>query len=108
MEGGRPRRPSTAVKSVELFNSFDMDHGRWLSTTVTVGTWVLLQTRRRKRTGNEFVNSYKGRVKDFRMSQTGKTVKEVLIEHAYMHSELRLRDSPSGFPTHRPNCELTA
>ena len=105
MERQCPRRPSATIRSIVIYNSLDLDSGQWLPLTITIGSWVLLQTRKRKRGGNEFINSYKGRVKDFKLSNTGKTAKEVLIQHAYMHSELRLRESHTRLPTNRPNCE---
>ena len=43
-------------------------------------------------------------MKDFKIEVGKTTVKEVLIQHVYMHNELVL-DTKRGLPTHRPNCK---
>ena len=59
-----------------------MDALAWIPTTIQVGNWVMLQKRKRNRYTNEFINTFKGRVKDFKHSETGRNITEVLIEHA--------------------------
>lgn len=101
----RPRRPRTSVFSILIPNSINKDN-MWTEIHITKGSWVLMQPRRRKHNTNKniFRSAWKGRVKDFKIEVGKTTVKEVLIQHVYMHNELVL-DTESGLPTHRPNCK---
>lgn len=51
--------------------------------------------RRKKQSTNRFLASWKGRVKDFKVKEGTKCIKEILIQHFYMHQELVLQDYPS-------------
>lgn len=45
-------------------------------------------------------------MKEFKIEVGKTTIKEVLIQHVYMHNELVLdSESVTGLPTHRPNCK---
>ena len=102
----RSRKPKAYIESATIYNTMD-ESNQWIPLTIVKGSWVLLQARRRKRRHtNEFLTSWKGRVKDFKLAENRKTVKEVLIQHVYMHKELRLEERPMNLPLHRPNCKL--
>ena len=79
----------------------------WTEIHITKGSWVLMQPPRRRKhntSKNLFRSAWKGRVKDFKIEVGKTTIKEVLIQHVYMHNELVL-DSESSLPTHIPNCK---
>ena len=102
----RSRKPSAYVESITTYNTMD-DMNQWIPLTIVRGSWVLMQAQRKKRrSSNEFLNSWKGRVKDFKLANNQKIVKEVLIQHVYMHQELRLDERPQNLPLHRPNCKF--
>ena len=102
----RSQKPSAYVKSITIYNTMD-ERNQWIPLTIVGGSWVLMQARRRKRRStNKFLNSWKGRVKNFKLGENRKTVKEVLIQHVYMHRELKLEERPQNLALHRPNCEL--
>ena len=96
-------RPCTTIDSISICNSYNVDDNAWIPYRITIGTWVLLQSRRRKRKQrNDFVEAFKGQVKEFKVCAQSKRVKEVLIQHAFQHADLRLKTSPPNFPRHRP------
>ena len=67
-----------------------------------------MQPRRRKQTTskNLFRAAWKGRVKDFKIQVGKTTIKEVLVQHVYMHNELVVDSvGAMGLPTHRTNCK---
>ena len=103
------RRPQTSIASIKVFNSYSLDECSWIPCNLSIGSWVMMQTKKRKRTSfaNEYLDSYKGHVRDFKICPTNKRVKEVLIEHAFHHRELRVKNLPSQLPRHRPNCTFT-
>ena len=102
----RSRKPTAYIESATIYNTMD-ESNQWIPLTIVKGSWVLLQARRRKRRHtNGFLTSWKGRVKDFKLVENRKTVKEVLIQHVYMHKELRLEERPMNLPLHKPNCKL--
>ena len=83
-----------------------MDDGMWIPSTITIGSWVFLQGRKRKRRNiNEFSEPFKGRVKDFRYCESTKRVTEVLIQHVFQHADLRVKTLPCTLPQHRSNYE---
>ena len=91
----RSRKPSAQVESIIINNTLD-ENNQWIPQTIVKGSWVLLQARQgKRRSKNEFLSSWKGRVKDFRLAENKKTVKEVLIQHVYMHKELCLDECQS-------------
>lgn len=101
----RPRRPSAEMESITVSNTLDEDN-KWTPLTITKGSWILLQTRKRKpQHSNEFLDHWKARVKDFSLQGTQKTIREVLVQHVYMHKELSLPTWPEGIPMRRPNCK---
>lgn len=101
----RSRRPSSQIEAIIVANTLD-EQSQWIPLTISKGSWVLLQTRKRKKTSfNEFLDHWKARVKDFSLMGTQKTIKEVLVQHVYMHKELSLSERPEGLPLHRPNCK---
>ena len=103
----RPRKPSAQIESIIINNTLD-EMDQWIPQTIVKGSWVLLQSRRRKRRSkNEFLNSWKGRVKDFKLAENKKSVKEVLIQHVYMHREIQVHEWPEHLPLHRSNCKFT-
>ena len=75
------------------------------------GAWVLMQPKRSKKRSKKqqstsaFLTSWKGRVKGFRVKEGRRYVKEILVQHVYMHRELQLREYPAYLPHHRPNCK---
>lgn len=101
------RKPRTSISAVTVFNSYNTDDGTWIPSTITIGSWVLLQRRKRKkRITNEFLEPFKGQVKEFKLCKSTKRVTEVLIQHAFQHLDLRVKKFPPGFPRYRPNCKL--
>ena len=102
------RRPQSSIESIKVFNSDNVDDGSWIPCTLSIGSWVMMQTKKRKssNTANEYLDLYKGHVKDFKFCPTINRMKEVLIEHAFHHRELRVRNLPSQLPLHRPNCRF--
>lgn len=104
MEAQRPNRPSSTIRSITYSNSYDIENKVWLPNSIEIDSWVLLQTRNQKKEGNEFINSHKARVKEFKVADNGK-IKEVYVQHAYLHSQLRVQSSSHRLPLHRPNCK---
>ncbi|MCO5582031.1 hypothetical protein L7F22_035922 [Adiantum nelumboides] len=97
---------STSLSKLLSFSylRYTTDDQAWIPSQITIESWVLLQTRRRKRRQcNDFVEAFQGQVKEFKVCAQSKQVKEVLIQHAYQHADLRLQTSPPSFPRHRPN-----
>ena len=82
-----------------MANTLD-EENKWTPLTLTKGSWILLQTRKRKKPqfANEFLDHWKARVKDFRLLGTQKTIREVLVQHVYMHRELSLTNWPEELP----------
>ena len=80
-----------------MLNTLD-EENKWTPVTITKGSWILLHTRKRKtQHPNEFLDNWKARVKDFRLLGSQKTIREVLVQHVYMHnyhSLLGLKDYP--------------
>ena len=102
----RPRRPPALIESITIANILD-EENQWMPLTIVKGSWILLQsTKRKRRSSNEFLASWKGRVKDFKLKENNKVVKEVLVQHVYMHKELTLTEWPQNLPIHRPNCKF--
>ena len=102
----RSRKPSAYVESATIYNTMD-ERNQYIPLTIVKGSWVLLQARRRKRRStNEFLNCWKGRVKEFKLAENKKIVKKVLIQHVYMHRELKLEKRPINLALHRPNCKF--
>ncbi|MCO5551402.1 hypothetical protein L7F22_004905 [Adiantum nelumboides] len=106
-EGGYEGIPLTTEEAQTLIEdhpSYTADDQAWIPCRITIESWVLLQIMRRKRRQhNDFVEAFKGQVKEFKVCAQSKRVKEVLIQHAYQHADLRLQKSPPSFPRHRPN-----
>lgn len=99
-------RPLASIEIITIANALDEQH-QWIPLTIIKGSWILLQSRKRKRrSSNEFLASWKGRVKDFRLKENKKTIKEVLVQHVYIHRELTLFEWPQELPIHRPNCKF--
>ena len=100
-----PQRPSSSIEAITISNTLDEDN-KWTTLTLKKGSWILLQTQKRKRASpNEFLDNWKARVKDFRLLGTQKVVREVLVQHVYMHKELSFATWPEELPLCRPNCE---
>ena len=102
----RVRRPRTTVHSIIVANTVNAQN-EWVQLQLSRGTWILMQPRRRKilRTQSIYNVSWKGRIKDFKMEVGKATIKEVLVQHVYMHKELVLSiEEKSLLPTHRPHC----
>ncbi len=102
-----PRRPSTSVFSVLV--PITTDENTWTEVLISKGTWVLMQPRggKRKRDGSVYKWAWKGRAVDFRIPQGKTTVKEVLVQHVYMHHQIVMAPGyGTGLPTHRPNCKF--
>ncbi|MCO5547527.1 hypothetical protein L7F22_000977 [Adiantum nelumboides] len=98
------QRLRTTIDSVTIFNICTTSDQAWIPSQITIESWVLLQTRKRKRRQrNDFVEAFKGQVNEFKVCAQSKQVKEVLIQHAYQHADLTLQTSPPSFPRHRPN-----
>ena len=103
----RSKRPSANIYSITTYNR-SMDKNNWLQQSIQKGCWVLMQERRRRKmqVQNKFLRGWKGIVKDFRFGTNKKTIKEILVQHAFMHKELCIDISSSKLPRHRPNCEF--
>lgn len=103
------RKPRTSISAVTIYNSYNTDDGTWIPSTITIGSWVLLQRRKRKRRNahNEFVEPFKGQVKEFKVCESSKRVTEVLIQHVFQHADLRVKNLLSSLPRYRPNCEYS-
>ena len=102
-----PHRPSTTIFSIVI--PISLDGHTWTEVLISKGSWVLMQPRRGKRThnGNAFKWAWKGRVLEFRVPRGKTTVKEVLVQHVYMHNQLVIvAGNETGLPTNRPNCKL--
>ena len=85
-----------------------LDGNTWTEVLISKGSWVLMQPRRGKRQhdGSIYKWAWKGRVLEFRIPQGKTTVKEVLVQHVYMHHQLVMAPGyETGLPTHRPNCK---
>ena len=102
------RRAQTSITSIKVFNNYNLDDCSWIPFTLSIGSWVMMQTKKRKRTSteNEYLDSYKGHVKDFKFCPTINRMKEVLIECAFHYKELRVKNLPTQLPLHRPNCRF--
>lgn len=101
----RTRRPSSQIEAITLSNTLD-EENQWIPLTIVKGSWILLQNRKRKRTiSNEFLYHWKARVIAFRLKDNRQTVKEVLVQHVFMHKELNLTNRPVDLPRYRPNCK---
>lgn len=100
------RRPSSSISCIETSNRIT-EAGTWERLVISRGDWVLMQpNRRRKRKySNIFLESWKGRVKDFQVAEGKKSIKEVLVQHVYMHRELVVEQYPPYLPKNRPNCK---
>ena len=101
-----PRRPRSSISAIEIANTSTTE-GHWQTLSVSKGSWVLMQPdrRRKRRSGNNFLTSWKGRVLDLRTKDGKKMKMEILVQHVYMHRELVLLDEPDNFPHYRPNCK---
>ena len=94
----RSKKPPASIESITINNTLD-EQNQWIPLTIVRGSWVLLQARiMKRRSKNEFLSSWKGRVKDFRLAKNKKTVKKVLVQHVYMHRELLLVEWPEHLP----------
>ena len=103
----RPRRPPSSIEAITVSNTLDEDNN-WTKLTISKGSWILLQTRKRKILfPNVFLDHWKARVKDFWLQGTQKTIREVLVQHVYMHKELSFGTWPEGLPQRRPNCKCS-
>ena len=73
----RSQKPSAYVELVTTYNTMD-DMNQWIPLTIVRGSWVLMQAwRKKRRSSNEFLNSWKGRVKDFKLADNQKNVKKL-------------------------------
>lgn len=102
-----PRRPSTSVFSILV--PITLDGNTWTEVLISKGSWVLMQPRRgkRKHGGSVYKWAWKGRVVEFRIPQGKTTVKEVLVQHVYMHHQVVMAPGyDTGLPPHRPNCKF--
>lgn len=102
------RRPSSSISCIETSNRIT-EAGTWERLVISRGDWVLMQpNRRRKRKySNIFLESWKGRVKAFRVAEGKKIIKEVLVQHVYMHRELVVEQYPPYLQKNRPNCKCS-
>ena len=102
----RSKRPSANIQSIATYHR-SSDKLNWLQHNIQKGSWILMQERRRRKlqVQNKFLKGWKGIVKDFRFGANKKTIKEILVQHAFMHKELYIDISSSKLPRHRPNCE---
>lgn len=101
------RRPRTNIDAITVFNSYNTEDGSWIPLKISIGSWVLLQTRRRKRKStNDFIEHFKGQVKGFKVSPGSSCVTEVHIQHSFHHVNLKLKELPLNWPRHRPNCKF--
>ena len=105
-----PRRPIKQISSIEVSNIVTAN-ASWKMFEVGKGAWVLMQPKRSKKRSKKqqstsaFLTSWKGRVKGFRVKEGRRCVKEILVQHVYMHRELQLREYPAYLPHHKPNCK---
>lgn len=85
----RARRPSNSVHSI-LLPTFVGKTNEWKSLQISKGTWVLLQPRRRKstRSNNPYRAAWKARIIDFKHAKGRKTIKEVLVQHVFSHTDV--------------------
>ena len=95
---------------MDVSNTINVD-ASWKRLAMGKGVWVLMQLRRKKMRQRQqstitFLASWKGRVKDFRVKEGTKYIKEILVQHVYMHRELVLQEYPASLPHCRPNCKL--
>ena len=99
----RVRRRHTFVHSIVVANTVN-EKNQWIQLQLTRGAWVLMQPRRRKHSKSKsiFISAWKGKIKDFKMETGKSSIKEVLIQHVYMHKELAIsKEEQSNFPTHQ-------
>ncbi|MCO5597591.1 hypothetical protein L7F22_051670 [Adiantum nelumboides] len=62
------------VEEGMLVMSYTIDDQAWIPSRITIKSWVLLQTRKRKRRQcNDFVEAFKGQVKEFKMDGESET-----------------------------------
>ena len=101
-----PLKLASSIQAITVSNTLDEDN-KWTPMTLTKGSWILLQTRKRKILFlSEFLDHWwKSRVKGFSLLGTQKIVREVLVQHVYMHKELSFATCPKGLPLCRLNCE---
>ena len=102
----RYKRPSASIESIATYNTFDKENC-WIPTNVERGSWIIMQHARRKTqtTKNQFISCWKSRVKDFRLGTNKKAIKEVLVQHVYMHKELHIDPTSFDLPLYRPKCK---
>ena len=100
------KRPRTSIEAIVTYNTTDQN-GQWIPITIHKGTWILMQQNKRIKssTKNSFLTGWKGIVKDFSFGDNKKSIKEVLVQHVYMHNDLHIDSESSVLPLHRPNCK---
>ena len=103
----RSKRPSTSVEAIITYDTNNKDES-WIPLTIHKGMWILMQQSKRIKssTTNPYLAGWKGIIRDFRFGDNRKTVKEVLVQHVYMHKELFFDTESSILPLYRPNCKL--
>jgi len=91
-------KPRCTVDSVFTYNTED-EKGNYIPTKISIGSWITLQLGKRgshaedasKNGGNlDFSAMHKAKVLKFGVSKGSKDVSEVLVQHAYMHCELKV------------------
>jgi len=87
----RLRRPRSEIHTVIISNTVNA-RNHWIQLQLARGSWVLLQPRGRKHSSskNIFLKAWKARIKDFKIETGKKIIKEVLVQHVYMHKEIVL------------------
>ena len=101
---GRSKRPFSNIQSIALYNRSTDDTNNLLQHNIQKGSWILMQERRRKKlqAQNKFLRGWKGIVKDFRYGTNKRVIKEVLVQHVFMHKELSIDITSSKLPRHIP------
>lgn len=104
-------RPRCTIDSVFTFNTRDED-GNYIPTKISVGSWITLQPGKRGGHARDAANNggiagfrgvYKAKVLKFRVATGSTVISEALVQHAYMHRQLRLQ--PSEASQARCNCK---
>ena len=101
----RPLKLASSIEAITISNTLDEDN-KQNPITLRKGSWTLLQIEKRKILfPSEFLDHWKARVKDFSLLGTQKIVREVLVQHMYMHKKLSFATWLKGLPLRRLNCE---
>lgn len=91
------RRPRSTIDSVILYNEKD-EADNWKPTKYTKNSWVLLHPsskgnfRQKKRAKMTYKSYWKAKILEFKTTPGGQSILEVLVQHVYMHSEIKVHD----------------